>query len=164
MIKLRSEIIKDYNKNGLDKWNSIVKKGKKWHLYNTSDIFKFCATKFENIMEAMFFVFYLICEHPKRIRTTYMEDPSSFFNKIFSKCVDFKIFSELVVYSILYIQGEIFIMHFDYMAENVEFGYMVPFFQFRGIDPDLPEFNICQSSVPCRNIYIKGLDAIKHSD
>ena len=103
MIRIRSDIIKDYNNNGLDKWNAIVKKEKKWHLYNTSDIFKFCATHFDNIMDAMFFVFYLICEHPKRIRTTYMEDPSTFFNKIFSKCVDFKIFKELVVYSILYI-------------------------------------------------------------
>lgn len=63
----------------------------------------------------------------------------------------------------MYLQGEIFIMHFDYMNENVEFGFLVPFFQFRGIDSDLPEYNICASNVPVRDLYIKGLDAISHS-
>jgi len=76
MIRIRSGLIKEYSENGFDKWNSIYKKERNWKLLNTSDIFKFCVKHFKNVVEAMFFVFYLICEHSRNLKAIYTNDPS----------------------------------------------------------------------------------------
>lgn len=164
IITRRAELIKRYNVEGFEVFNQQFQKGKPWRNKKASDVGKFMGEKFDDLLEAMLFVMFLIKEKYIDLDKEFSEQPNTIFHRIFSKFVRFKDSKELEMYIIITFFGELFIMDFRLVNENVEFSFLVPFLVFRGIEPEATNFHFhMESQIDSSSLYLKGVDYLNRS-
>lgn len=164
LVKQRSELMQYYRVNGYARFKAKVKSRNGWEKLTSNEHFRFVAENFSNVVEGMFFIYYLISEQTAILYRDYREEPAVFFNKVFKGCVTFESFEDTVIYSIMIVQDEVFIFRFDLLGQDVEFSFLVPFFQFRAVDKHLPDYKLYPGAVAPSKLFLVGLDKVQPFD